>query len=250
MVRDEILLQKAAERFTHAEVSRRLLEVQVHLEMLKARLIRGEAELCKSLSLSASASPSKNSKYSSSPSSILTETGIELAEIRQHILVDCVNHAIALRRSAPSPTPHRVSKRAVRRFAKWDRKVDSFVQELRIKHKALVKLSKRRKEKKNKQKRGKMGGLEPREIWQSNSNGTNNNNNNNMATKRATKMNNNQTLAMSMAKKKNISTVKATTKYAVPKMKVRPEVQRRVDAICKAAPRGVNHRVVYILYKA
>jgi len=161
-MRDDVL-QQAAERFTHAEVSRRLLEVQVHLEMLKARLIRGENELSKSLSLSASASPSKNSKYSSSPSSVLTETSIELAEIRQHILVDCANHAIVLRRCAPTPGRYS-NKRAVRKFARWDRKVEVFVQELRMKHKYLVKLSKRRKEKKKEKIKRRQDGVQ-REIW-------------------------------------------------------------------------------------
>lgn len=239
-MRDDVL-QQAAERFTHAEVSRRLLEVQVHLEMLKARLIRGENELSKSLSLSASASPSKNSKYSSSPSSVLTETSIELAEIRQHILVDCANHAIVLRRCAPTPGRYS-NKRAVRKFARWDRKVEVFVQELRMKHKYLVKLSKRRKEKKKEKIKRRQDGVQ-REIWPASKKAApRNSNNNNNATVRHGNINGN-------GNSNTIKTLQKKKKEFLPKTKVRPEVQRRVDAIYKSARAG-NRRVVYVLYKA
>lgn len=125
--------------FTPADMARRLLDMSVRLELLKGRLLRNEFELTRSLS-SAHSSPSHDS--------------VSLDELRRHVLVRCVRLASRLQARAPVPPPAvrwstmrdeamQARRQSIRRFQRWDTRMNEFVAELKVAHNALAKLCRR-----------------------------------------------------------------------------------------------------------
>lgn len=115
--------------FTPEDISRRLLDMTVRLELLKGRLQRNWSDIAKTLT---------------------SDDGLEL---RTHIMHDC---SATARKLARTPVPPRVRwtgmredamralRRHIRAFQKWDSKMSAFVIDLKQKHDLLKRLARRR----------------------------------------------------------------------------------------------------------